>query len=61
MYAQEVVGATGLPQPTVAGHLATLIEAGLVRAERRGHRRYYAPVPEAGRRVAEAVQRLFGI
>ncbi len=61
MYAQEVVAATGLPQPTVAGHLASLLEAGLVRSERRGHRRYYAPVPEAGRQVAEAVRRLFGL
>lgn len=61
MYAKEVVAATGLPQPTVAGHLATLIEAGLVRSERRGHRRYYAPVPEAGRQVAEAIRRVFGI
>ena len=60
MFAQEVVEATGLPQPTVAGHRAALVEAGLVRAQRRGHRRYFAADRDAGRRVAEAVLRVFG-
>lgn len=58
MYAQELVAATGLPQATVATHLSELLAAGLVAAERRGHRRYYAAVPD--RRLAAEVLRLFG-
>lgn len=60
MYAQELVDATGMPQATAATHLAELESASLVVAERRGHRRYYRVVPEAGRRLAADVLRLFG-
>lgn len=59
LYAQELVEATGLPQATVASHLSELASAGLVASERRGHRRYYAVVPEAGRRLAVEILRLF--
>ena len=59
MYAQELVEATGMPQATIATHLAELESAGLVASERRGHRRYYSIVPGAGRRLAADILRLF--
>ena len=38
----DLVAALGLPQPTVSRHLASLQEAGLVRATKSGRWRHYA-------------------
>jgi ArsR family transcriptional regulator, arsenate/arsenite/antimonite-responsive transcriptional repressor len=45
----------GLSQPTVSHHLKLLVEAGLVRAERRGRWVYYELEPEA---FATLIERL---
>jgi DNA-binding transcriptional ArsR family regulator len=47
MYGAELTEHLGLPQPLVSYHLRRLHEAGLVRAQRRAHRVYYAIEPPA--------------
>ena len=42
----DLVGPLGRSQPTVSHHLAVLVEAGLLRRERRGRWAWYSVVPE---------------
>ncbi len=48
----------GLSQPTVSHHMKLLVDAGLVRAERRGRWVYYELEPAALRELAEALEGL---
>jgi ArsR family transcriptional regulator len=50
----------GLSAPTVSHHMKTLIEAGLVTAEKRGLWVYYTLVPEALMSVARELTALAG-
>ena len=42
----DLVGPLGRSQPTISHHLAVLVEAGLLRRERRGRWAWYSVVPE---------------
>lgn len=48
----------GLSQPTVSHHMKQLVDAGLVRAERRGRWVYYELEPAALRELAAALEGL---
>ena len=48
----------GLSQPTVSHHMKLLVDAGLVRAARRGRWVYYELEPNALREVAAALEEL---
>jgi ArsR family transcriptional regulator len=52
----DVEAAVGLSQPTVSHHMKVLVEAGLVRAEKRGRWTYY----EVDSRGLEAAQAFLG-
>jgi len=43
----DLVGPVGLSQPTVSHHMKVLVEAGLLRRDKRGVMAYYALVPGA--------------
>ncbi|KQZ90881.1 hypothetical protein ASD62_02960 [Phycicoccus sp. Root563] len=48
----DMTDAVGLSQPTVSHHLKVLIEAGLLRRERRGTWAWFTLVPERLREIA---------
>ncbi len=48
----DLVEPVGLSQPTVSHHLKILVDAGLLRREKRGVWAYYALVPSAGEGAA---------
>ena len=56
--ASELAAAAGVSAPTASGHLARLLEAGLVDAVRQGRHRYFRL---AGADVAELLERLTGL
>lgn len=56
--ARELAEAGGIAAPTASGHLARLLEAGLVAVRRQGRHRYYRL---SGPDVAEALEALMGL
>ncbi len=56
--AGELAAEAGVAPPTASGHLARLLDGGLLRVERQGRHRYYAL---AGGGVAAAVEALMGV
>lgn len=51
----DLTGPVGLSQPTVSHHLKILVDAGFLTRTQRGKWAYYALVPGALERVAEAL------
>ena len=56
--ATELAGIAGVTKQTISGHLAKLLEAGLVAVERQGRHRYFRL---AGRDVAQLLESLMGV
>ena len=53
----ELVPALGRSQPTVSHHLSLLVDAGLLRVERRGKWAWYSVVPERVSVLRDALSR----
>jgi DNA-binding transcriptional ArsR family regulator len=56
--ASELAGAGGITLPTASGHLARLVEAGLLGVRKQGRHRYFSL---SGADVAEALEGLMGL
>lgn len=56
--ASELAGAGGITLPTASGHLAKLVEAGLLGVRKQGRHRYFSL---SGADVAEALEGLMGL
>src|ERR1035441_5877520 len=56
--ATELAGMAGVTRSTISGHLAKLLEAGLVAVERQGRHRYFRL---ADRDVAQLLESLMGV
>jgi DNA-binding transcriptional ArsR family regulator len=56
--ATELAGIAGVSKQTISGHLAKLLEAGLVAVEQQGRHRYFRL---AGRDVAQLLESLMGV
>ncbi len=52
----DLTAPVGLSQPTVSHHLKILVDAGLLTRTQRGRWSYYAPVPGALDRLADALR-----
>src|SRR3954470_15095580 len=53
--AGELAGAAGVAPPTASGHLARLLEAGVIAGERQGRHRYYRLAAPAVAATIEAL------